>query len=452
MNEILRAAYNNCKPAEWLEYGDERYIPFSDRGLRGTDGNLIKELEATILSSDGPTHQLMSGFIGSGKTTELMQLAHSLEEKEYWVVYVNTEDYLNLHTPATTLDLWVTIAAGFDRFLAEKDAFNQSVRRFWGRFQAFLQREVSVSPLKLAVPDVAEIEVALKDNPDFWRKLNTELEARQPAFLRECRNFVDEAIALLAAKRSDAKGTVLILDSFEKLRGDARNADDVRSSAETIFVRDWRLLQTPCHSILMVPPWLAFTETGADNPLGRMFVLPMCKITKKDGTPFAKGINAMFDMLSKRMDLETIFGDREGIKRLVEMSGGYPRDLIRMIQEVLLRAMRDEKTIPLDKEWTRTCVERIIAIYTEQYEMGLDCEDVPLYARIAQSHNVKGWSRKDKLRLASLFEHHFVLSYQNGDRWMDLHPLVRNTETMRESLAAQSQAPNTEICNSSPTK
>ena len=84
--------------------------------------------------------------------------------------------------------------------------------------------------------------------------------------------------------------------------------------------------------------------------------------------------------------------------------------------------------------------------------MGLDCEDVPLYARIAQSHNVKGWSRKDKLRLASLFEHHFVLSYQNGDRWMDLHPLVRNTETMRESLAAQSQAPNTEICNSSPTK
>lgn len=449
---VLRDAYNNCKPAEWLPYGDKRYVPFGELGLRGTDGNLIKELETTILSSDGPTHQLMSGFIGSGKTTELLQLAHSLENKGFQVVYINTEEYLNLQIPATTLDLWVTIAAGFDRFLEKTDAFGNNFRRFWGRLQSLLKSEVEVSRLKLAVPEVAEIELALKDNPDFWRKLNTELEARRPVFLRACQTFVEEAIALLARKRPKAAGTVLILDSFEKLRGDARNADEVRASAETIFVRDWRLLQTPCHSILMVPPWLAFTETGADNPLGRTHILPMCKIAEKNGEPFDEGIKAMYDMLNKRMNLEAIFGDRKHILPLIEMSGGYPRDLIRMMQEVLLRAMRDEKSIPLDSAWTQSCVERVIAIYTEQYEMGLDGDDIPIYVKIATSHGVLGWTRKEKLRLAGLFEHHFVLSYQNGDRWMELHPLVRNTKTLKEAFADQEKKSETKTRGGKPAQ
>lgn len=433
MNPTIRAAYNNCRPDEYLEYGDPRYVPLSQRGLRGSDGDIIEEIRVAIGASDRAAQLLISGFRGSGKTTELKRLAHALRDDGYQVVFIDTEEYLNLSMPATVSDLWISIAAGFDRFLEENIQAFSDFARFWERIAAFVQREIGASDFKFKVPAVAEFQIELKENPAFRTELNDALAAKRPLLVRECRNFIDEGIALLAASGLGGQGAVLIIDSFEKLAGDARTAEEVRISAETLFTRDWRLLQTQCHTVYTVPPWLAFTETAADNDLGRTRLLPMCKVKDRGGAPHEPGIQAMFDLLGKRMDLDVIFGGTERIRPIVEMSGGYPRDCLRMVRETLLRNMKVE-SLPLDPEKLCADIERVVAILSELFDNGLDGEDVPLLADIARDRDITGWRRTAKFRVAELFDRHFVLSYQNGERWLDLHPLLRATPSIQAAL------------------
>ena len=433
MNPLIRAAYNNCRPDEYLEFGDERYVDLSDKGLRGSDGDIIEELRVAIAASDRAAQLLISGFRGSGKTTELKRLAHNLREDGFQVVFIDTEEYLNLGVPATVSDLWISIAAGFDQYMSETIGTLRDFARFWERIAAFMQREVVLSDTTFKVPEVAEFKIELKDNQTFRAELNEVLSAKRPLLVRECKNFVEEGIALLASAGSGDQGIVLIIDSFEKLAGDARTAEDVRISAETLFTRDWRLLQTPCHTIYTVPPWLAFTETAADNELGRTRLLPMCKVKKRNGEDHEPGIQAIFELLGKRMNIDAIFGDRENLRVLVEKSGGYPRDLLRMVRETLLRNMKVEN-LPIGPEKLRADIARVVDIFSELFDNGLDGADLPLLAEIAQDREITGWARCDKFRLAELFDRHFVLSYQNGSRWLDLHPLLRETPSMRNYL------------------
>ncbi len=145
-----------------------------------------------------------------------------------------------------------------------------------------------------------------------------------PLLVRECRQCLDEGIAHLAKIDPSRMGTVLSLDSFKKLRGTGHNAEEVRLSVETMFTRDWRLLQASCHAIHTVPPWLAFTNTAPDNDLGRTRLLPMCKVKEHHGKVCQAGINALFRLVNQRMDTNAIFGSPQNIQPLIEISGAYP--------------------------------------------------------------------------------------------------------------------------------
>ena len=436
INQTIKAAYNNCPPEEWLPHGDKRYIDLTELGVRGIHTDVMRDIENAIVVAGKPAQLLFSGFRGSGKTTELQGLAHSLGKAGYRIVFVDTEEYLNLRVPATVSDLWVSIAAGFDRHLEENGMGQGVTERFWDRIKKFLDSEVVVSDVKLNIPKVGDFKVALRENSEFREQLNAALETRRPALVRECREFVKEAIARMAEQDPDTGDTVVIVDSFEKIEGDARNADAVRRSVETIFVRDWKMLQTPCHAVYTVPPWLMFTETGADCDLGQMHLMPMPKVAEPDGTPSETGIQAMLDLLGKRMDLSQIFGDADVLRPIVSKSGGYPRDLLRMVREVLLSNVRAPK-LPLERSALVARIDDVIARFVEMYDTGLDGNDLPLLLRIDKSHNVTGWPREDKFRAADLFENHFVMSYQNGKRWLALHPLLRDTPSVQQALAEQ---------------
>lgn len=445
MNETIRTAYNNCKPEDSLPAGDPRYIDFDKDRLRGTDGDLVRELLDALELDNEPTRLLVSGHWGCGKTTELLRLRKELEDRNYWVVMIDSEAYLNLKVPATISDLWICIAAGFDAFLEVHEALPADVRRLWDRVRAFLERlkatEIGAHVgVDAGVVAGIDVRAALKDAPDLREKLNEAIESRRPELVRECQNFVGEAIALLQKKERRA-GTVLILDSFEKLEGTFRNSDDVRRSAEELFDRDWRLLAAPCHAIYTVPLWLAFVEIGAKSELGRTRLLSMCKVAEKSGEPYVKGIEALLDLVGKRMDMQQIFGDRarELLEPLVRASGGYLRDLLRMMRDVLLRNARSED-LPLPPTKVAQDVARVIAVYSEQYKEALGGEHLELLARIALDHDLGGLTKEEKLQIADLFKHHFVQSYRNGERWFDLHPLVAESASVKAAIGRETEA------------
>jgi hypothetical protein len=448
MNQVIRDAYNNCKPEEWLKPEDPRYVPLNDLGVRGTGVDLVKQLRKTIDISDAHTRQLVSGFRGSGKTTELLRLAKALEDSGYWTIFVDTDEYLNLRVPATVSDLWMVIASKVDAYLAERDPKHQIARRLWSRIAAFFNREVEIEDLKLSAEvsapgEVAkagaEIQVALKENPDLRRRINEALENKRPALVKECRGFVEEAIAILRRLAPGKTGVVIIVDSFEKLAGDHRNGDEVRASAEMLFVRDWALLAMPCHVIYTVPPWLAFADSAPQ--LARTHMLPMCKVYERpkgstiDRDACKLGTKAMMDLLAKRMNLKSIFAEgTKELERIVCASGGYPRDLLRLVQDVLFQHVEVE-SLPITPASLASAVDRAISELRQQYAPALSGEDFPLLKKINDSSSEIGLTKVERLRIAELFEHHFVLSYQNGERWLDLHPLLRDVPQLREYLA-----------------
>ncbi|MBI3268741.1 MAG: hypothetical protein HYZ53_06945 [Planctomycetes bacterium] len=440
--EPLRQAYNRCRVEEPLEVGDRRYVDLDGRGVRGADRSCNDFLFARIELSETPTHQLYSGFRGSGKSTELRRLAERLRGAGYNVVLIDTEDYLNLRIAPRVEDLLITIAAGVDRALGGGPPESLgTLRRFWDRLSGFLHTQILVEQVKVSpIPDVVDVELAFKGDVDFKKRLYAALEGRLPELARQCHEFLDEAIAVLGRRNPRAKGTVLILDSFEKLRaGDPRSAEDVRASVENVFIRDWKHLNLACHVIYTVPPWLAFMEAGAEAGAttqgGRLHILPMCKVLDPERRqPHPDGLEAMTEVLRRRMPMDQVFADPAMLLPLAEASGGYPRDLLRMAREVLLRAWMQPGEIPIPADRTAELVKRVLVDYVESYENSLVLDDLDLLAEVAETRSIANRTRTQLQRLADLFDHHFVLSYRNGRMWFDLHPLVRRTSKMSRKL------------------
>lgn len=238
MADLIRDAYNRCKVEEWLEYDDKRYVDLHALGVRGDDHSCMDFLYGTITLSDNACHLLFSGFRGSGKTTELKRLARRFEDNDYNVVYIDTEEYLNLHVPANVSDILITIAAGLDRHLHGTGPGGglKPHGRFWDRLRSFLNTRVSLEKLNVTLPEVAELELAFTEDIDFKSRLYQSLEGRTPELAKECRAFMDECLAVLAGRHK--QGTVLIIDSYEKLRGTFSNVAEVHSSVEDVFVRN----------------------------------------------------------------------------------------------------------------------------------------------------------------------------------------------------------------------
>ena len=449
MNSFIRTAYNRCKPEEALDPGDDRYVDFSAKHLRGADGDLVTRLRRDILLSDEHPRFMVSGFRGSGKTTELRRLTPQLNQEGYRTLYIDSDDYLNLRVSASVTDLWICIAGAVDEYLEKEFPTRTKVSRFTERLNAFLNRELEINDFTLeggvsgpGVSAGSSMRVALKENHSFRQRLNDELKnrAKQPRLVAECRDFVEEAVAFLRGEEHSSGGVVIIIDSLEKLQGDHTNAEAVRGSAENVFSRDWELMKMPCHAIFTVPPWLPFLDIGPSTE--KVYMLPMCKIFQKEGggsggEPIAEGCDALLDLLEKRISLDAVFGSdyQELLSPLIVACGGYPRDLLRLMRDVL-GSHAETKDLPLDPRAVRASVEQAVSGLGEQYALALDAEDIAVLRHVAGTRSVVGLKKPEKLRVAELFENHFVLSYRNGERWFDLHPLVRRIPEVREALEA----------------
>jgi hypothetical protein len=433
MTEILRDALNACFFQVPLEADDPRRLDLHEMGVRGTGYDPMVRLRTVIETADNPTQQLFSGFIGSGKSTELKVLARDLATMGFIPVMIDTDEHFNLTETPQTNDLLTAAAAGVDRFLQSQrgtgaTALN-AVKSLWERVRAVLGSEVEFEGATLAVPSVGELELKLKQNPPFKAMLYTHLTraGKLDELSRKCHEFLDEAVAATASLFPDSRGLVIILDSFEKVRGrDVRHSDEVARAVEDTFVRDWKWLQLPCHVVYTVPPWLGFREFGASAEFGRVCILPMCRVTdKKTGELQQQGIAAMQEILEKRFDLHAIFADPAQLQPLIEASGGYPRDFLRMVRETLLSAIMGKIKPPIPADRLTEIVAAVIAEQVAMYDKPVYDEDLEMLGEVARTHDVPRVKREDAFRIAQLFEHHFVLCYRNGEEWYDLHPLVR---------------------------
>ena len=194
---------------------------------------------------------------------------------------------------------------------------------------------------------------------------------------------------------------LFVIDGTDKLREEDRRR---------LFVQDAELLlAVDTHAVYTAPIALKY-EGGLYGKLDSDLVLPMVKLQDEHGARCEAGWRALRDILLRRAD-RSLFGTDQDIDRLVENSGGHPRELLRLLQ--LCCEFADER---IDAD----IVGRAVAQLASEYRRLLEPED---YARLAQVDRTPmdvGNDEKTRHLLYCLA----LLEYNDGS-WRRSHPVIR---------------------------
>ena len=231
-----------------LRPDDERYIPLYDNPNTGGD-DPVELMARAIEWTPGESVQLLSGFRGAGKSTELRRLEQRLRGEGYTVFRCDIEEYINLSVPVDVSDFLMAVAGAFSDAIVKtgiqnSQDFHQS---YWQRLTEFLKRiEFDGVSATLGV-DAASLTVQanLKSDPSFKSRLQRHMSGHLGSLVNDVRSYLEQCVRKLRENDTTNQEVVLLVDSIEHFRGTLVNAQDVQSSVETLFVSHAERLHLP---------------------------------------------------------------------------------------------------------------------------------------------------------------------------------------------------------------
>lgn len=404
-----------------LEPSDGRYVPiYNNAKISGDDP--VNLMARAIEWTPGGSVQLLSGFRGAGKSTELWRLQQHLQDTGYTVFRCDIEDYINLSVPVDVSDFLMAIAGGFSDALVNAGFSNipGHHQNYWERLAAFLRRIEFEGASATIGADVASltIQANLKSDPSFKSRLQKHMSGHLGALVNDVHEYLQSCVSNLRSNSNAGQEVVLLLDSIEHFRGTLVNAQDVQSSVETLFISHAERLHLPhLHVVYTVPPYLKirYSNLGALYAPGGLHVLPALKLRSKEGTRNEAGYDAMERIITERGDWKTLLGDRSMLEQLIHFSGGHLRDFLRLFAEVIRRAT----TLPVPQTTVTAAIDQLRTEF-----LPIADDDALWLADIAQSHETALNSADNIPTLARFFDTHLALCYRNGDEWYDVHPLI----------------------------
>ena len=425
------------KVDEPLTYNDPKYIPLYDRDdgiiLRGR--NMTHDLFKTIrLNKREATCQLFSGYVGTGKTTELKRLENRLRKEGYQVLFVDFGDYHDLNHGINMVDFIVLIAGAFGEAVARETgvAIKES---YWDRFKNLLNTELKVKTSKTVVGTIEFKSTLRHGDAAIWRDIQRLLDVSLGKVKDNAHDFIRTCQEQLKIKNPHSAGTVFILDSLERLRGDEHNFPKVMQSVIGAFVDHSEFMRLPdCHSIYTIPPYVGFYEGSlARRYDGRnhkpLPAIKVCERHREEGQDIRRyepGIDVLIELLGKRLPLTQIFGeDRQQLRDLAFYSGGHLKTLLMFMKDLLF----DQSGRPFPP--APDVLERIFREFAESANQTIRPEDLPALEILRQTHSIEDIPREQLHTLARFIDSQLVLCYQNGEGWYQLHPLIEKDVARR---------------------
>lgn len=420
-----------------LDPDDPLYVPiYDDQRIAASDP--VELLARAIEWTPGKSVQLLSGFRGSGKSTELRRLRKRLRESGYLVVLCDVEDYVNLSIPVDVSDFLMALAGVFGEQLRTPELLGEDAHHesYWERLAAFFSRtRVDVDEISAGLGDGVEvgIKATLKSDPTFKQNLQKRMAGHLGALVADVREYFQECVRKLKQRHGAGTEVVLLVDSVEHIRGTSVNAADVQSSVETLFAGHADKLHLPnLHVVYTVPPYLKVRHPllGALYASG-VKVLPAIKMREDESRqPCAAGLDAIEKVVRARGDWPRLLGDRKVVDQLALSSGGHLRDLLHILAEVLLRT----DTLPVPPATVEQAVDQV-----KNEFLPLADADAIWLDRVARTHkaSLEGTDRLPDL--ARFLDTHLMLCYRNGHEWYDVHPLIADeVREQAERAAARS--------------
>ena len=402
-----------------LDPEDPRYVPlYQDPELVRFDP--VDALARAISWTHGESVQLLSGFRGTGKSTELRRLKHRLESAHYIVLLCDMEQFLNLSTPLDVTDFLLAVCGALNEELSRRGFLDDGLKQSWGdRLIRLFAGKIEISEVKAGALGVsASIKASLKTDPDFKKLVQQRMAGHLGTLMNEVHDYFEMCTEAIKRRKSTPAELVLLLDSIEHIRGTTVNAREVQSSVEHLFVSHADKLHFPgWHVIYTVPPHLkvSYGNLGSLYEPGGVKVLPAFKLRDQAGTRIERSYRIVERVVAARGDWRRLLADRGALDRLICNSGGHLRDLLRLVSGVLTLAQR----VPVPA----TTVDAAIDQLRTEFLPIADDEALWL-AEISRTHQIS-LSSADRLPvLARFLDTHLALCYRNGDEWYNIHPLI----------------------------
>jgi hypothetical protein len=442
--------YNRCKPYESLPPEDERNVDLDRLGAQRVRGiNWVERLATAVELSDQPVFELFTGLPGSGKSTELQRLAYRLGRPDganLLAVLIQAEDVLDIANPIDIPDILTAILFSTERAVlaAEGKDVDQGMEQgYLSRFWEWLTTtDVELKGAEFAVPSGPKLVVEMKTRPNLRKRVRDTVAANLTTFLKQ---VSDEMVGLNQRTRDCRRaGLVVILDSLEKLRGISTNWHEVLNSAERVFAGGAPYLRLPVHVIYTIPPALVTRR------FERTEFMPMIKLRDKGGNPWREGFDAARTLVRQRVPddvLRELLGDacEERLERLIAWSGGYPREIVRLLQSVIAMPLS-----PLaDGDFARVLNE-----VGDAYRKIVPAEAFDWLAQVSLDHYLTLQNDLHRQAADLMLSNNAVLRYLNDNDWFDLHPAVEKIPGVieaRRKLAEARVASNASVDGKSPS-
>ncbi|MCU0289572.1 MAG: hypothetical protein MUF15_24655 [Acidobacteria bacterium] len=388
------------------------------------DGNTVSSLKELLSDPLNPyVKRLFTGFVGSGKTTELIKLCFHLE-MELNVIIFSVWNRLKINE-LTIESLLFEIMEDLLQYLhiaglLPENEPDRELREIIDKIEAWCSeveiiKEKSKDQSWSLAAGVDLLKVAFFNAKTESRSsrsdktVSTRIEERKiNDLIFECNKIFDYL------KDKTGKDTVLIIDDIEKMAFLKAREFYIQNAS---FIRDFH-----CKMVLTIPVELIYHSDFSiiQNVFGDAEVLPMIKIKDMNGNEFQQGIECLTDILNRRMDL-SLFENR-CYKKAIRYSGGLIRELFNIIQRAALIEEADKisevsmnKSIDYHKDTFASRIQERrdeITIKFEEYlEILFDISD----------GNKTGPKRN--LALLDLLRTRAVMKY-NGQGFYDTHPLL----------------------------
>lgn len=430
---------------------DPRYVNLS----QGRGSNDLSRMEVCLqdfsAGSERYAHIAFTGHRGSGKSTELYRLEQRLKQ-QFFPVHLTLDATLIQDCDYTFLMLWLVDVVARDLHAKDIPLDPDLMKRVadW-----FAEKTVSGSrsterEIQLEVASETEGKTSLliasfRLMARLRSRILGSIEEREEA-RRRLQRYADELIDRVneflthAATQLKDHGypldILVVQDNLDRLEPE---------TAKTLFFTNGDFLRRlKVHTIYTVPVAMLLTPWNIGSAFPAHFGLPVVKVRTQKGGRTKAGMAALREFLAARMEIESIFSNQRTVNRLLEMSGGSVRDLLRLINQAQLAARVDGKTM-IDFTSAQEAIKKL----------RLDFEKIlipsgiyyPLLAKIHQTKRDRGLDENSgseaiaqtRQFFAELCFNGSVLEYNGDESWFDVHPIVQEIRHFQEILKKHGQ-------------
>lgn len=420
--DLIATIYRQFSPAPLTADQTDLYVNLDD--LRGND-SIVERLARRIAYADRPTHQVLAGHRGSGKSTELYRLQKQLQNgsPKYFVVFCRSDEDLD-RNDIDFPDILIAMVRQLAVQLRERAGIELKPGYFKDRLERLIKVFTSPVEFQDVKLDVGMLKVgaAMKGSPDARLEIRKLLEPDTSNWLYAANEVIGEAILKLQQK--GYAGLVVLVDDLDKMIVREQTAAKC-TTAEYLFVhRSAQLTAFKCHVVYTMPLSLAYSHhEGTIKTLfgGQVPVVPMIKIATRppEGEDFGPGLTKLKDIVAARLKaagttIDKVFQTPEILTELMKLSGGQPTELMTLVREALIGG-----TLPI----THGSLQRAVREGQREYARQLRREQWPILEVVRQTGEaVRDDTNESRIR--ELLDSRAILQYVNDLEWYGLNPMV----------------------------